>query len=120
MHASGIGKALLSYKSPERLRRNYLRKKLERFTQNTITDPEQLLLELKRTRDAGYAIDDEERELGMRCIAAPILDSFGETVAGISVSGPTHRMGPERLINIGTQVRRAAEQLSQEMGAIVE
>ncbi|MEE9388657.1 MAG: HTH-type transcriptional regulator BhcR [Paracoccaceae bacterium] len=117
MHASGIGKALLSLYSQERLKRLHKQQKLERFTPFTITDPQALMQDLEQIRANGYALDNEEREVGMRCIAAPIVDSFGEAVAGISVSGPTHRMTPDRFASIGAQVRQASDTLSRDLGA---
>jgi len=119
LHASGIGKALLSLYSPERLTRISRRKALEKFTKHTITDPQKLGQDLAEIRARGYAIDNEEREIGMRCIAAPIVDHFGETIAGISVSGPTHRMTEQRFETIGLKVKDAAASLSRGLGAAV-
>ncbi len=119
MHASGIGKALLSRKPEAELQRLVQRMPLEKFTPNTITDPKQLQQELAQIRAKGFAVDNEERELGMRCIAAPIVDSLGETIAGISVSGPTHRMAGQRFDTIGRLVRLAGEKLSSDLGAAV-
>ena len=117
MHASGIGKALLSRYSDHRLA-SYLRNHpLERFTDNTITDEAALREELGRIRDAGYSHDDEERTAGMRCIAAPVIDIHGEAVAGISVSGPTHRMSEGKIDEVSAKVCEAAHALSRSLGA---
>lgn len=117
LHASGIGKALLSRFSEKRLDRMLRRNTLETFTENTIVDPGALRRDLADILTKGYALDNEEREIGMRCIAAPIVDNFGETVAGISVSGPTHRMTEDRFEKIGQLVRDAGNSLSQGLGA---
>ena len=116
MHASGIGKALLSLYSQERLDRMLRRRTLEKFTEQTIVDPDALRRELKDIRRKGYAVDNEERTMGMRCVAAPIIDLHGEAVAGISVSGPTHRMTQSRLEQISLLVSEGALNLSQGPG----
>lgn len=117
MHASGIGKALLSRYSPERLDQFIREHRLQGFTDKTITDPGRLRQDLQAARQRGFAFDDEERTTGMRCLAAPIVNVHGEAVAGISVSGPTHRLPAERVEQIGALVRDAALRLSRSMGA---
>ena len=117
MHASGIGKALLAHYSDDRIAKLLKRHPLEKFTDKTIIDPEKLLQEMKTIRAQGFAFDDEEKNLGMRCIASPILNFFGEAVAGISVSGPKHRITPDHINTIGAAVTNAAKTLSQSLGA---
>ncbi|MFP4274189.1 MAG: HTH-type transcriptional regulator BhcR [Paracoccaceae bacterium] len=116
MHASGIGKALLARLLAER-RERLLAQPLTRFTERTITDPEALRADLARSVARGWALDDQEKAEGMRCIAAPVFDLHGEVVAGLSVSGPLHRMHDDRLEPIGRAVARAAVTLSQALGA---
>ncbi|MGR3343555.1 MAG: HTH-type transcriptional regulator BhcR [Paracoccaceae bacterium] len=116
MHASGIGKALLSLFPQDRLDKMLRRQTLEKFTDRTITDADVLRRDLKGIREMGFALDNEERTVGMRCIAAPIIDLHGEAVAGISVSGPTNRMTESRLEQISQLVREAADTLSQSLG----
>ena len=64
----------------------------------------------------GFAVDDEERNAGMRCVAAAIFNEFGEPVAGISVSGPTVRVTPERAAALGPLVGRAAADVTKAIG----
>jgi IclR family transcriptional regulator, acetate operon repressor len=116
MHASGIGKALLAEYPEARVRRIAARG-LERFTDRTRTGAEALLADLALTRARGFAVDDEEKNDGMRCVAAPIFNATGEPVAGISISGPSARVTPARIPAIGTEVRRAADALSTALGA---
>lgn len=116
MHASGIGKALLAFMQGEQLARWVRGRKLEAFTQNTLVAPEALASELALIRSRGYAIDAEEKNLGMRCIAAPVFDMNREAVAGISVSGPTSRMAPDATEWISGEVMRAADELSMAIG----
>jgi IclR family transcriptional regulator, acetate operon repressor len=117
MHASGIGKALLSCHAEDRLTRYFRTCRLDRFTEKTITTQEALRQELDVIRRQGFSFDDEERTAGMRCVAAPIRNLYGEAVAGISVSGPTHRLPSERIGEIGALVRDAAETVSRGLGA---
>jgi IclR family acetate operon transcriptional repressor len=117
MHASGIGKALLSHYNPDRIEELFNNHVLEGFTAKTIIDKDALLIELSKIRTQGFSFDNEEKTLGMRCIAAPILNFFGEAVAGISVSGPTHRMTLDRIGPISEAVLSAAKTLSISMGA---
>ena len=120
LHASGIGKALLSQWPPERLARHLARTELTRFTPHTITTPEALRDNLTLIAQRGYSVDAEEKNIGMRCIAAPVTDAMGETVAGISVSGPTSRMDVANLKTIAAHVTSAARDLSRAMGARIE
>ncbi|WP_350334376.1 HTH-type transcriptional regulator BhcR [Coralliovum pocilloporae] len=116
MHASGIGKALLSCYQPERLDRYLRDAALERFTTHSITEPEVLRADLEKVRERGWALDDEEKADGMRCVAAPITNIYGEAIAGISVSGPAMRMTNDRLAEIGQWVSDAAKRVSLSMG----
>lgn len=117
MHASGIGKALLSTFSEDRVKRVLKSQDLRAFTERTITSQHALQEDLARARQRGWAFDNEEKTQGMRCVAAPILNLFGEAVAGISVSGPTYRMPIEAIDQIGAQVRSAADTVSRALGA---
>ncbi|WP_423211678.1 HTH-type transcriptional regulator BhcR [Paracoccus yeei] len=116
LHASGIGKALLAHARPQELRAMIRGLRLERFTPHTLSEPEQLAEDLVRIRARGYSLDNEERTLGMRCIAAPIFDLAGEAAAGISVSGPVHRMSDDRLAEITGAVVAAGRELSLGLG----
>jgi len=117
MHASGIGKALLSRFSETRLAKLLAQTQLERFTPRTIVSATALHSDLALIRTRGYAFDDEEKALGMRCIAAPILDVHGEAVAGISISGPSQRLPDARIADIGAMVNKAATEVSRGLGA---
>lgn len=117
LHASGIGKALLAFGRPEAVRALAEGSALTRFTDKTLVTAESLAEDMARIRTRGFAFDDEERTRGMRCIAAPVFDLTGEAVAGISVSGPTHRIGHEHVKTLGAAVAAAAAELSQALGA---
>ena len=117
LHASGIGKALLAFGRPDTLQSFTRSAEWTRFTDKTLTTPEALEADMARTRHRGFSFDDEERTRGMRCIAAPVFDLSGEAIAGISVSGPTHRIGSEHVKTLGAAVAAAASNLSELMGA---
>lgn len=117
MHASGIGKALLAQMSDDRLSRLIATAPLDRFTDRTLTEPGDLRADLQQTRARGYAIDDEEKNTGMRCIAAPVFDLSGEAVAGISVSGPVDRVSASQTPRLAEAVIQAAADLSRALGA---
>lgn len=116
MHASGIGKALLAHAGEAGIKRYIRQQTLTRFTENTFSDPEALRAELLRIKEQSYAFDDEEKSIGMRCVAAPVFNSFGETVAGISISGPSARLTLERITEVSDVVVKQARILSQSLG----
>ncbi len=107
-HASGAGKAMLAYLPAGRLDQILGPGPLERFTPRTVADRARLGAELDTVRARGWAVDDEERNEGMRCVAAPVFNEFAEPIAGISVSGPTLRLTDTAVAGLGPAVRDAA------------
>jgi DNA-binding IclR family transcriptional regulator len=89
---------------------------LEKVTPNSIDTPERLLTELERIKAQGYSLDDQENELGGRCVAAPIFDWAGRVVAGVSLSAPIQRFPYEQVEAYGKSVRETAAAISQDMG----
>lgn len=116
VHASGIGKAILAYQSQEQLKVVTGKDRFQSFTRNTITEEKVLARELGRIKKLGWAVDDEERTPGMRCIAAPIFNQFGEAIAGISISGPSVRLPPKRDARLGEIIRKAADEITLATG----
>ena len=116
LHASGIGKALMAEMAPDRLARMLRSRPLEALTERTLTDPGALARDLEQIRARGYSYDDEEKNMGMRCIASAVFDVHGEAVAGISVSGPTSRMAPEKTEGLARAVTAAAADLTGALG----
>lgn len=112
MHASGIGKALLAHAEPAVIENYLKRKKLKSFTGKTFSNPDRLRGELTKIKAKGFAFDDEEKSTGMRCIAAPVFNFYGEAIAGISVSGPSIRLSLERIDQVSKMVMAKAALLS--------
>lgn len=116
MHSSGIGKMLLAEMPRRDVERILQKRGLPEFTSKTITSPEALFKDLELTSERGWSFDDEERHLGMRCIAAPVYNGFGEAVAGISVSGPVVRLDDAAIAEVAPKVKRAAAEVTRLIG----
>ena len=116
MHASGIGKALLAALARSDAERRLQRTGLPQFTPNTLISSDALFAELKLTRERGWAVDDEERNLGMRCVASAIYNAHGEPVGGISISGPSTRLDRKAIDTFGPLVKRAAAMITGRIG----
>jgi IclR family acetate operon transcriptional repressor len=110
-HASGLGKAILSTLPVTDVRSLLARTDLTQLTPRTLTDPDDLLRELARVRERGFAIDDEETVEGLRCAAAPVRDAAGTARYALSVSGPAYRLPHARLLDIGETVSEQAQLL---------
>ncbi|WP_170560560.1 HTH-type transcriptional regulator BhcR [Ruegeria atlantica] len=119
MHASGIGKALLAFMDDDRLNRLLTNLELQAFTDRSITNPEALKKDLAAVRAQGFSVDNEEKNMGMRCIAAPVFDINREAVAGISVSGPTSRVSESEIERLSRPVMEAAQQLTLAIGGTI-
>ncbi|HKO19939.1 MAG TPA: IclR family transcriptional regulator [Acidobacteriaceae bacterium] len=112
-HASALGKALLAF-SPRSVVEKLIRgHRLERVTPNTITEPDELLAELRRVRAAGFAFDRGEGSALAVCIGAPILNAQGSAIAAMSISGPASRFNPKRDSPAISSLLRATTDLSR-------
>ncbi len=115
LHCTGLGKALLAFSSADHIER-IATGPLPRATKNTITTEKALRIELSKIREQGFAIDDVENELGIRCVGAPILGHEGTAIAAISIAGPDTRMTPERTLELATEVKSVARKISRQLG----
>jgi len=116
-YATATGKAQLAYKSNEEIERLF-KEGLTKVTDNTIDNVDELEEELGRVKRQGYAIDDEEYEVGVRCVGAPIFDFMNNVIAGISVSAPLERVSKERIEKeIIPVIVEAADKLSEKFGS---
>jgi DNA-binding IclR family transcriptional regulator len=117
LHSCAVGKTLLSFFREQELDRLIRKKGLPRRTGNTITNPERLKAQLRVVRAQGYAVDDEENEEGIRCLAAPVFDEKGRPVAAISVSGPAVRVTKKIIQDVfRKEVMKAASEISRRLG----
>jgi len=116
VYCTALGKAILAYLPENEVDQILAASRMEARTRNTITNVLALKRELERIRDRRYAIDDEEIEDGVRCIAAPILNASNRSVAAVSVSGPSSRITPDRFQLIGKTMLKAAQELSTRIG----
>ncbi|NLY91713.1 MAG: IclR family transcriptional regulator [Firmicutes bacterium] len=115
-YCTGLGKVLLAFSPPAVLEELLSKTKLVQFTPNTITDPARLVEHLKQIQAQGYAIDDEEHELGIRCVGVPIRDYQGSVIAALSVSGPTLRMTQDKLKQIIPVIINTGNRISKALG----
>ncbi len=116
MTSSGVGKAILATYSPEDVSAIVQRYGLPRVTPKSIIRAGELHDALNRVRSQGYAVDDEENAIGLRCVAAVIFNEHSEALAAISVSGPATRISDERLVSLGRIVSEAADEITSALG----
>jgi DNA-binding IclR family transcriptional regulator len=116
-HSSAVGKVLLSHLNEEELNLLIKEKGLPKRTENTITDRIQLKEHLKAVRTQGYAVDDEENERGIRCVAAPIYNEAGRALAAVSISGPAFRITRKVIQeSLKKEVMETAFKISERLG----
>ncbi len=117
IHCTAIGKAQIAYLTEEELEKLGILDNMERFTPNTIVNKVEFIKHIKEVAKRGYALNNEEYNLGVKCVAVPIRDYTGRVVGGISVPGPSFRMTnevlKEKIIPVVTQ---AGEKVSKRLG----
>ena len=118
VHCTSVGKAILAFLPEERAAEVVKRLRFERFTNRTIQTAEALKTEMEKTRRRGYAVDDEEFEEGLRCIAVPLLDAQRQPVAAVSISGPSFRVTAQKLPSIANHLLQCVRGISVDMGYI--
>jgi DNA-binding IclR family transcriptional regulator len=116
VHCTSVGKAILAFLPPDRAAEVLRRVRFEHLTSRTIGNMEALRTELEKTRRRGYAVDDEELEEGLRCIAVPVLDADRLPVAAVSVSGPSFRVTAQKLPSIANHLLQCVRGISTDMG----
>lgn len=116
LYATGVGKIFLSRMEPDELDSYLSKTRLESFTTKTISDKKNLLKELDRIRKHGYAVDNEEKEQGIMCVAAPIFDHNNLITAAISISGASQFITMKRIRHLSRMVMECAARISGELG----
>jgi DNA-binding IclR family transcriptional regulator len=115
LHATSSGKVLLAF-ADETLRKSVLSQRLERHTEQTVTDPAELRRQLDEAVSRGWAGTNEELEVGLTAVAAPIRDGAGRVVAAVSVSGPSYRLTAESFPDVAPRLIDGAEEISTRLG----
>lgn len=115
-YCTGLGKAILAFLPPEEITAYLRGVQLQSMTPHTITSVEALREELTRTRARGFAVDNEELCLGLRCVSAPVFDYAGRPSFALSVSGPTHRMSESRIASMTVEIKNVCRRLSEKIG----
>lgn len=111
LHCTAVGKVLLAYASEQKQEHILTRKSFAHYTGKTITSPNLLRKELARVRQRGYGIDDEEEELEVRCLAAPVYNQSGEFMAALAIAGTIGQIRDENIDELARYVMRAAERI---------
>lgn len=115
-HTTAVGKSLLAALPPERAERLLRSLDLSALTERSLTEPAAVRRDLETTRRRGFALDDEESELGLRCVGVAVRDGAGHPAYAISVSGPSYRVTEDRIDGIARSLRRAADELESAWG----
>lgn len=116
LHCTSLGKCLIAYLPEHEMEEMVRARGLLRHNENTIVSLRRLKEELARTRDRGYAIDDEEEELGSRCLGAPVFDRQGRVVAAVSLSGTTEQLETGNCEKLAVMVKQAGLEISHRLG----
>jgi DNA-binding IclR family transcriptional regulator len=115
-HASSLGKSIFAYRTPEFITKYMNDCGMHAFTENTITGIDSLLAHLSQIRHQGYALDDQELKIGVRCIAAPIFNRYGEVNFSVGISGPAKDFSSDRVIKFCQLLKKTCMEISQELG----
>ncbi|PWW28421.1 IclR family transcriptional regulator [Cytobacillus oceanisediminis] len=118
MHCTSVGKAILAYLPSSVVLDILERKGMPVHTDKTITEKEEFLKELSQVRQKGFALDLEENEYGITCIAVPIFDHLGKVIAAVSISGPTMRMTDDRMNTLKSIMVKTGKAVSARLGHI--
>lgn len=116
LYCTSVGKAILAFLEEEEVKEVWENSDIKALTKNTITDFEEFKEELYKIRKQGYAEDDEENELGVRCIGAPIFNYNNEVEGAISISGPTIRVTKDKVEDISEKVKKYSMLISKSLG----
>jgi IclR family transcriptional regulator, acetate operon repressor len=120
LHSTSVGKILAAFMPAVELEASVQERGLRPRTGRTITTRGQLINELRRVREAGYAVDDEENSIGVRCVAAPIFDAQGRARAALGLSGTTMQIDNASIESVGHLVVDACTEISSELGYKVQ
>jgi len=120
LHCTGVGKALLAYLPQEEVSTLIRGYGLPQHNARTLSSAKRLREELVQIREQGYSYDDEEDEVGLRCIGAPVFDRNRVCIAAISVAGTTAQIHPDNLDALSRKIRQVADTVSFQMGFLAD
>ncbi len=115
LHCTSVGKALIGYLPEEDLARLMRETGMPRHNDNTIRSLRKLTEDLARSRRVGYFVDDEEDEIGYRCIGVPVVNDRGQTLAATSISGSTVQVREDNTSALAAEVKRTAEAITRSL-----
>lgn len=118
LHCTGLGKALLAHLPEQRLDELLRQHSLARHNENTLASLKRVREDLAQVVKRGYAIDDEEDEIGLRCIGAPVFDRTGAVIAAISIAGTTTQINGDNVSDLAKCVKRSAIGISRTVGHV--
>lgn len=120
VHCTGIGKALGAYMPEDDLKTLYRLRKFPRHNENTLSTLRKVQEEFARIRERSYAIDDEEDEIGWRCLGAPVYDDTGAPVAAVSIAGTIHQIRADNLPQLADILKACTTAISYSWGYLKE
>ena len=116
VHATSVGKALVAHIPEDRLEKILAERGMEKRTAKTITTLPRLLKDLEKVRQQGYAVDDEENNIGARCVGAPVFNQDGAIEGSIGLSGTINQVNSQTIPRIVDALKDAARHISMGMG----
>lgn len=115
LHCTAVGKALVSYLADSEVASLIRSRGLPKHNQNTLCSMELLTAQFAETRRLGYATDNEEHELGVRCVGSPIFNHLGGVTAAVCIFAPASRLAPSEMENVGAELVKTAREISREL-----
>jgi len=112
INCTGVGKAIVAFLSCEQFAEVIAAKRFARHNENTIVTISGVKKELAKVREQGYALDDEDDELGVRCIGAPVFDGHQQAIAAISLAGTAEQIPLDRIRTLAKALKQAASEIS--------
>lgn len=118
VYCTSVGKSMLAYETDEVIKSVWDESNILKYTENTIIDYNDFLKELAKVKELGYALDNEENEIGVVCIGAPIFDHTNKVIGAISISGPSNRIESKGIETLKEEILKMVKNISRDLGYI--
>ncbi len=118
VYCTSVGKSMLAYETDEVIKSVWDESNILKYTENTIIDYNNFLRELAKVKELGYALDNEENEIGVVCIGAPIFDHTNKVIGAISISGPSNRIENKGIETLKEEILKMVKNISRDLGYI--